>query len=72
MDINVVVNHPASQALMSGLGVFFAECEKYSWLGSATNFVNVPFIDEKIVPIAAATGMQLTVIKVRFPIGMLL
>lgn len=63
MDMNMLVEHPASQAIMNGLGVFFAECEKYSWIGSATNFVHIPVVDNQLIPIAEATGMQLTVIK---------
>jgi len=58
------MNHPAIQAGNVALGAFFTECEKYSWLGEATNLVHLDAIDAQLVPIAEGTGMQLTVIKV--------
>lgn len=58
-----VTNHPLSQQLMGSLGMFFDRVEQYSWIGPATNFVNIPALDAQLIPIAEGTGMQLTVIK---------
>lgn len=63
------MNHPAIQAGNAALGAFFAECEKYAWLGAATNVVHLDMIDAKLVPIAEGTGMQLTVIKVSLDVA---
>ena len=38
--------------------------EKLSWLGSSSHFIKLPFVDEKLVPVAASLGMGLPVIKV--------
>jgi hypothetical protein len=57
-----------SLALTEGWTIYVVQIcalfEKLSVIGNATNFVSLPQIDEKLVPLAAALG-GITLVKVK-------